>query len=128
MVKTYFSPHILCFFLTGQCKRGRVSNFEEVFYTYVHTIPCNHWRNFLCRCHQKVLLTLLSQKIIKLKSIHHSYSAYIFYNFNVFRYSYYGVSRSASVVIAYLMKKHQISFDESFKRFVLFLFSYFGWF
>ncbi|CAH0392653.1 unnamed protein product [Bemisia tabaci] len=35
---------------------------------------------------------------------------------NVLVHCYYGVSRSASVVIAYLMKKHQISFDESFKR------------
>jgi hypothetical protein len=31
-------------------------------------------------------------------------------------FSYYGVSRSATMVLAYLMKKYSLDFDEAMKR------------
>lgn len=38
----------------------------------------------------------------------------IIYSFAVF--SYYGVSRSATIVIAYTMRKYQLSFTRAFER------------
>jgi hypothetical protein len=36
--------------------------------------------------------------------------------FTTFCFSYFGVSRSAAVVIAYIMKKYELSFDDAFER------------
>lgn len=33
-------------------------------------------------------------------------------------FSYYGISRSASIITAYIMKKYKISFDDAFQRYV----------
>lgn len=33
-------------------------------------------------------------------------------------FSYYGISRSASIITAYIMKKYKISFDAAFERYV----------
>lgn len=35
---------------------------------------------------------------------------------NLIFHSYYGVSRSAAVVLAFLMKKHSLDFDEALQR------------
>lgn len=35
---------------------------------------------------------------------------------NLVFFSYYGVSRSATIVIAYIMKKHKLKFDKAFER------------
>lgn len=35
---------------------------------------------------------------------------------NTFNFSYYGVSRSAAVIIAYIMKKYELSFEDAVER------------
>lgn len=35
-----------------------------------------------------------------------------------YTFSYFGVSRSASIVTAYIMKKYEISYDDAFQRYV----------
>lgn len=40
-------------------------------------------------------------------------------NDHLYADSYYGVSRSVAVVIAFLMKKYCMSFDEAYKKYEL---------
>jgi len=37
---------------------------------------------------------------------------------NASHFSYFGVSRSATIVIAYIMKKYELSFEDALERYV----------